>query len=257
MAPDWWWGEIPEGFRKAHLGGTRTIAVRESAERHLSLERLTVDRSGEGEESRFHGRGRLRVLKLGDGTSALVRVYRHGGALRALTGNLFFTWPPRPMRELSITEAARKRGVRTVEILAAGVERVCGPLYRGWLVTREIQGARDVWAIVQGDDCTGGSKYALLESVAHMVRSMHRSGVYHRDLNLKNILVRRESERLEGYIIDLDKSRMFPDGVPQAMAEKNLARLGRSIRKLDPAGRRLSGSDWDLFLKFYREAGGG
>jgi 3-deoxy-D-manno-octulosonic acid kinase len=257
MASDWWWGEIPEGFRKAHLGGTRTIAVRESAERHLSLERLTVERSGAGEESRFHGRGRLRVLKLGDGTSALVRAYRHGGVLRALTGDLFFTWPPRPLRELSVTEAARKRGVPTVEILAAGVERVCGLLYRGWLVTREIQGARDVWAVVEGDDFAGGSKNQLLEAVARAVRSMHRSGVYHRDLNLKNILLRRESERLESYIIDLDKARLFPGDVPQAMAEKNLARLGRSIRKLDPAGRRLSGSDWDRFLKFYREGGGG
>jgi hypothetical protein len=257
MASDWWWGEIPEGFRKTHLGGRRTIAVRESAEEKLGLEKLAVGRSLEGEESRFHGRGRLRVFNLGDGTKALVRSYRHGGVLRALTGDLFFTWPPRPLRELSVTEAARKRGVPTVEILAAGVERVCGPLYRGWLATREIQGARDVWAVVQGDDFAGGSKHALLEAVARAVRSMHRSGVYHRDLNLKNILARRESERLESYIIDLDKSRLFPGDVPAAMAEKNLARLGRSIRKLDPAGRYLSGSDWDLFLKFYREAGGG
>jgi 3-deoxy-D-manno-octulosonic acid kinase len=257
MASDCLWGEIPEGFRKTQLGGGRTLAVRESAAEKLGLEKLVTSRSLEGDESRFHGRGRLRVFKLGDGTNALVRSYRHGGVLRALTGDWFFTWPPRPFRELAVTEEARRRGVPTVEILAAVVERVCGPLYRGALVTREIEGGRDLWDAAQRDDFAGEAKAGALEAAARAVRAMHGAGVYHRDLNWKNILARRAGGRWQGYIIDLDKARLFAGELPRLRAEKNLARLSRSMRKLDPAGRYLAEGDWRLFLKYYREVGGG
>ena len=145
MARDWLWGDLPKGFKKVRVDRTRMIVVREGVEAYLSPERL-LEKRGEGKEaSRFHGRERLGLLRLEDGGTALVRPYRHGGMLRRLTGGVFFTWPPRPFMELATTEEARRRGVPTLEILVACVERLCGPLYRGWLVTRELEGARDLW----------------------------------------------------------------------------------------------------------------
>ena len=38
---------------------------------------------------------------------------------------------------------------------------------------------------------------------------MHREGVYHADLNLKNILLRVENGAAVSYIIDYDKARLF------------------------------------------------
>src|SRR5712692_5732093 len=200
MPWDWLWGDLPEGFKRVRVNRTRVIVAREGAEAFLSLEKLLADESAQREGSRFHGRERLAVLRMDNEGSALARSYRHGGMLRRLTGGFFFTWPARPFKELAVTEEARRRGLPTVEILAACVERICGPFYRGWLVTRELEGARDLWAAVQEEGLATISKKSLLETVARTVRLMHRHGIYHRDLNLKNILVRREADRLASYI---------------------------------------------------------
>jgi hypothetical protein len=251
MAADWFWGDVPEGFEKVQRAARRVIVVRAGAAGDDELENLFMDGSAGGEESRYHGRAKLAHLRLNDGTSALVRRYRHGGVLRRFTGGVFCTWPPRPFRELAITEAARRAGLPTVEVLAACVERIWGPFYRGCLVTRELAGARDLWAALQ-DDSFG--RRSVLEAVARSVRHMHRRGIYHGDLNLKNILVAREGARLQSYIIDFDKARLFAGEVPAAKAERNLARLLRSICKLDAQRRYLSAADWDDLVGFYRDA---
>lgn len=258
MARNWLWGDLPKGFKRLHVDRTHIVVVREGVEAFLSPERLLAERERGKEQSPFHGRERLAVVRLENGVTALVRSYRHGGTLRHLTGGLFFTWPPRPFRELEMTEGARRRGLRTSEILAACVERVWGPFYRGWLVTRELEGARDLWAGIKDDDLFGAaSRKSLLQVVARAVRQMHRQGVYHRDLNLRNILVRREGDKLRSYIIDFDKARFFRGEVPAAAAQRNLARLLRSVCKLDPQRRYLSRTDWDNFIRFYHDAGAG
>jgi hypothetical protein len=68
-------------------------------------------------------------------------------------------------------------------------------------------------------------------------------------------LIRREDGELKSYVIDFDKAKFFPGGVPAGKARRNLARLLRSICKLDPKRRYLSESDWERFTGFYREAG--
>ena len=241
------WGEIPEGFDKIRSGG-RMALVRADMAAHLDLQQLW---NTAAEESGVFGRGELGVLRL-DGGDALVRRYRHGGALRALTGDFFLTWPPRPFRELALTEAARRRGVPTVEVLAAIVESVAGPVYRGWLVTRRLEGARDLWDAARADALD--AKREGWEAAARAVRAMHRCGIDHRDLNLKNILLRLENGSARGFVIDFDKSRLHAGEVPSPRAKKNLDRLERSINKLDPGRRHITAADWELFLRVYREA---
>jgi tRNA A-37 threonylcarbamoyl transferase component Bud32 len=134
------------------------------------------------------------------------------------------------------------------------VEALAGPCYRGWLVTRRLTGARDFWAVAQAEDFAA-DKASWLEAAAGTVRAMHQCGIDHFDLNLKNILLRREAGGARAYIIDFDKSRVFNGAVPRGRGERNLARLKRSIEKLDPAGRFVTVADWEDFLTAYREAG--
>jgi hypothetical protein len=94
------------------------------------------------EATGLQGRGQLRRVKLPNGDVALLRRYHHGGMFCRLSDGVFFTWPPRPFRELMITEELRRRGIPTAEVYGACVEPVCGPLYRGWLATRAIPGAQ-------------------------------------------------------------------------------------------------------------------
>lgn len=244
------WGVFPANFKKISDGNGNRMVVRQDcpSEIDFSLCRNEPDRSA---ESPYHGRGALSAIQLSDGATALVRQYHHGGLLRGLTRTWFFTWPPRPFRELSVTEELRRRGVRTLEVYAACVSRGVGPFYRGWLVTKELAGAADLWSALQNGFIERAGLEASLQAVAASIRAMHREGIYHSDLNLKNILVRMEGEGVVSYIIDFDKAKLVLGKLPTELAKKNLDRLLRSICKLDPERKYFSASAWQQFVDFY------
>lgn len=254
MFEEYLWGEVPAGFRKLSPSRKQVVLIREGLEGCVSADLLFGPKEAEEGSSLLKGRGKVRLLQLGDGESAVVRKYRHGGVFRHLTGDLFFTWPPRPFTELAMTAEASRRGVPTLEVLGAFVERVAGPIYRGWLATRRLKGGRDLWDALRSGAYPGDEGTALLRAVARSIMRMHQQGIYHRDLNLKNIMIRDEQGQITVYIIDFDKARFFPGEVPAHRARRNLDRLLRSARKLDPGLRHLSHEAWNLLIDFYREA---
>jgi tRNA A-37 threonylcarbamoyl transferase component Bud32 len=249
------WGAIPPGFKKAvGKDGSRMI-VRDDQENSVTV-CACRDFAGGQEASRFAGRARLKPLKLPGGETALIRSYYHGGLFRGLTGDVFFSWPPRPFRELGITEELRRRGVPTVEVYAALVEPIWGPFYRGRLITRELRGAQDFWAACQSGFMREAGPESCLRAVARSIRALHDQGVYHGDLNLKNILVRLEPKGVGGYIIDFDKAKLVLGSLPPELAKRNLNRLLRSVRKLDPNRAYFLPAYWDQLVNFYHEANG-
>jgi tRNA A-37 threonylcarbamoyl transferase component Bud32 len=246
------WGVIPSGFKKVTGSGGCLWIVREDRDEEIDASICRADLSMA--DKRYQGRGVLKSVRLRDGETALIRSYRHGGLLRSLTRECYFTWPPRPFRELAITEELRRRGLRTLEVYAAGVQLVCGPIYRGCLVTRELRDSKDLWATLQGEPGGPRPLASILKAAAETVRAMHREGVYHSDLNLKNILIRSMPDGVEGYVIDFDRSKLFLGKLAPRLAKANLDRLLRSACKLDPERRYLTEASWQEFLEFYHGA---
>jgi serine/threonine protein kinase len=246
------WGAVPPGFKKITDKAGARLVVREDRISDIDPSICRADRPAG--DRRYHGRSALTALRLPDGGSALIRDYRHGGLFRGVTRGWFFTWPPRPFRELAITEELRRRGLRTVEIYAAGVQTVGGPFYRGCLVMRELGDAQDLWATLQDPSMGPGRLAAVLKAAADIVRRMHREGVYHGDLNLKNLLIRNSRDSVEGYVIDFDKAKLFLGRLPPLMVNRNLERLHRSAFKLDPERRYLTAASWKEFVNFYHGA---
>jgi tRNA A-37 threonylcarbamoyl transferase component Bud32 len=250
------WGAVPAGFAKWSDGKGARMIVRHGREGEIDIA-LCFAENGRSEASRYQGRGALQTFHLSDGTSAVVRQCRHGGTFRGLTGRWFFTWPPRPFRELIVTEELRRRGVPTVEVLAACTIRGLGPFYRGCLVTRELAESEDLWSALQSGLVARLGWEATLRAVAASIRAMHREGVYHTDLNLKNILVRPEESAVASYIIDFDKAKLFLGKLPAELVKRNLDRLLRSVRKLDPQGNYFSAPAWEEFVSYYHDGATG
>jgi 3-deoxy-D-manno-octulosonic acid kinase len=243
------WGEVPRGFTKITAEPHCRLIVRDD-----KVERITASVCLSGSEAgagRFQGRERLRSVHLANGDTALIRTYRHGGIFRHCSGGIFCSWPPRPFRELVITEEIRRRGIPTVETYGACIKQIWGPFYRGWLVTREITGAEDLWQAFKSGLVQELGIERILRAVAGSLRALHREGVYHADLNLKNILVGRDKEGVKGYIIDFDNAKLILGELPPELARRNIIRLLRSVNKLDPERTHFSPAYWDQFVSFY------
>ena len=248
------WGAVSENFSRVTAERRLRFLLRSDVADQIKIDSVRGDHHP-GQFSRFAGREALRTVTLKNGENALIRTYRHGGVFRWITGKTFFSWPPRPFRELAITEELRRRGIPTVEVYGAGVEGIFGPFYRGWLITRELKDSYDVWTALQNGFVRKWTFERVFRSVATSLRSLHREGVYHGDLNLKNILVKAEPTGVKGYIIDFDKAVLFVGTLPEPLAEKNLRRLLRSALKLDPRRQYLTAAEWDKLLTWYHEAG--
>jgi 3-deoxy-D-manno-octulosonic acid kinase len=181
----------------------------------------------------------------------IVRDYKHGGLLGKLFGS-YFCNGNRPLHELYLNEIAFQKGVPCAEVIAITKKKVWGIFYKSTFISKEISGADDLIQFLQKSslEYLQRMKKSIMSALARSIRKMHDCGIYHADLHLKNILVKKDSNgRFQIYIIDLDKSVIF-DKLNVGQRIKNLIRLDRSLEKL----RWLLTGTTD---KFQRYTGGG
>ncbi|MBI4865319.1 MAG: hypothetical protein HY816_00060 [Candidatus Wallbacteria bacterium] len=192
---------------------------------------------------RMRGRGTTISFPLPGLTHrVVVRHYYHGGWLRHLTGDLFWSRPPRPFHELTVSEEARSQGVSTPQVIAAVVRWVTPVLYRGDLITAEVPEARDPLEFFESETDASARRRALA-SLADAIRKMHECQLHHEDLNVRNLLLTEE----RAHILDLDGARFF-EILGSKRIKSNLLRLSRSMRK---EKMRLSNREVLYFLYCY------
>ena len=162
------------------------------------------------------------------GIPVLVKRLYHGGFLAALTGDRFLS-SRRFRTHLECGEFLASRGVPTPETLFVAWRR------RGLLVRGEI----GVYYIARAFDAASHlfpAPHRLpadwrqrIGAAAAVTARLHRLGVEHGDLNLRNFLFVPSGEI---HILDLDKAHRRRPPLPAAARRRNLARLERSLRKL-------------------------
>ena len=226
---------IPQEFTAFETRAGYVVVRDGVSERLLQVVLDATPESVEGEPLAGGGRGGTWAVTVGDGSRAVLRWYRRGGALRHFVRDRYFGWRPRPIAELVLTEQARRRGVAAVEVLAARVDRLPAGFYRGALVTREIERAETLGEVLRRRPL-GNERRALIVAVARALRTMHDCGVHHRDLNVDNILVRFRGGSMDGpievHLIDFDRGKLCR-AVRVAARRRALGRLARSLAKLD------------------------
>ena len=248
----------PPGFiciRDSHT----TVVVREDYKAELLLQGLDNPEKLRAlcrdSSARYSGRGATPAVPLEGrpGERMIIKTYRRGGLLRFLVRDLYWG-DSRPIEELWVGAAALQAGIPTAEVLAAIAFRVAGPFYRGYLITRELSGCKALPSFLSAardktSEETFRNKRALLARTAQTVRAMHDRGLYHGDLNLKNVLIDAEQQRTI-YIIDWDKSRA-QENISPALRSSNMVRCCRSMVKLSRQGLALTERDQLYFLHAY------
>ncbi|MCX8116480.1 MAG: hypothetical protein N3G78_00940 [Desulfobacterota bacterium] len=190
------------------------------------------------------------VIDLGEGLRIVLRKYSHGGLLRLLTGEIFL-FGARSFRELVLTEEVRATSIPTIQAVGAIHRVILWPFYRAFLLSMEVEGARDLFDFLLAMRGSASPealrrKRWIIRSAGLLLQKFHNEGFYHRDLQLRNLLVAGD----QVLIIDLDRSGRKKD-LSLRTRIKNLLRLNRSIDKGKSFGLPVTRTDrWRFFLAY-------
>lgn len=175
---------------------------------------------GEGcEPAAAKGRVHLARFPYADGYG-LVRPYKRGGLVRHFLAETYL-FDNRPLRELNILRYLYEQEFAVPMPLGACWERTRVG-YRGSIATQEL----DALTLVEYLGNSRETADQALRQCGELIRKMHDLGVFHADLQARNILVGPSSV----YLIDFDNARKTQSLGPYQRA-RNLLRLRRSLEK--------------------------
>jgi hypothetical protein len=220
-------GEVVCGRRRLYIARPFSGQA-EGISRHLT---------SMGPSDRAAGNRRSAVALTVEGMPPLfVRRSRRGGLMRFLLSELYVGFTPRPLQELMVNADAYQRGLPVVEPVGAMVEALGPCCYRGCFLTRALDGVT-LWNLLLAGGEPEERREALVQTRL-AIDQMHDGGLYHADLNFHNLFVRSSDAAV--VVLDLDKARLYPAPLAQALRRRNFRRLGRSALRLIKAGALLT-----------------
>jgi tRNA A-37 threonylcarbamoyl transferase component Bud32 len=118
-------------------------------------------------------------------------------------------------------------GIPAPQVVAHGLQRVCGLFIKGAIATRELPGTQDLASLfLQHDPRLKDPAWvrSIVLQVAHHARLLHRHRFIHNDLKWRNILVDGQGT---AYFIDCPWGRLWPWPGFARRREKDLATLDK------------------------------
>lgn len=181
-------------------------------------------------------RGALSSFPWTAGRQGMVRVCHRGGIIACLLTDKYLL-VNRPGREFATHWQVEQRGLPVPRILGAVWKRR-GPWVGGAVATELLAGPDLLaWLHAHASEESRLESIRMLQQVGRLVCDMHQRGVWHADLQVKNVVV------AEGHphLIDLDRAVVGP--VPGRIQRgRNLLRFRRSLQK--------NGLPEDFFMDF-------
>ncbi|MES1933798.1 3-deoxy-D-manno-octulosonic-acid kinase [Salinisphaera shabanensis T35B1] len=194
------------------------------------------------------GRGAAYFLDGLDGSEWVLRHNRRGGALARWNHDHFLytgAERARPIRELRLIAHLDALELPVPEPVAARVTPRLG-LYRGDVITRRIAAAHPLADRLARQALPS----AAWQRLGAVLARFHHAGVWHADLNARNVLVDADDAF---HLIDFDKACLR---TPGKWREANLARFYRSLAKFRDASLAFNflEADWSALRGGYVSA---
>ncbi len=181
------------------------------------------------------------------GRDIVLRHFHRGGLVGRVNRDLYLRVPAalsRPMREFDLLLQMHGEGLPVPKPVAARYLPL-GPFYRADIITQRIPNAQPL----QDALVSKAQTPQVWRTVGAQIRGLHEHGVFHSDLNCRNILIDAEGRI---WFIDFDKCEKR---APGAWTQANLDRLHRSLTKAANGSGPFHwhNEDWAALLEGYAD----
>jgi serine/threonine protein kinase len=113
-----------------------------------------------------------------------------------------------------------------------------------FLVTLEIEDAKQIHQFISDNKLAAQTRRELIQAFGQTVGQMHAKGIFHGDLRLGNILARHEKDRWRFFFLDNERTRKFYR-LPGRLRLKNLVQVNM------PPPASMSNTDRMRFFRGY------
>ena len=172
------------------------------------------------------GRGTTYFLRH-RGKELVLRHYLRGGLVGKLIHDHYFFLgekEARSLHEYRVLAHLEQTGLPVPRPVAAQIKRK-GLFYQADIIIERIPEAKDLVKVLTTPE-NNESLDTLFSSIGQMVARFHQHGVYHADLNIKNILIDAKQKL---WLIDFDRAQT--DCYSLTKHQSSLMRLKRSFEK--------------------------
>lgn len=190
------------------------------------------------------GRGNALMLDTPYGPAVLRQYLRGGGAAKISRDRYLFLGysRSRSIAEAHITTRLAALGLPVPQVLAAICQRN-GLCYSAALLTQRIPDATPLADLLSQYP----SEDPMWLNIGRCIRRFHKAGVYHADLNARNILVDGGKKI---WLIDFDRGRFLEPNSNRL--KSNLQRLLRSLSKQESVSAEYLDNCWQQVILGYQ-----
>lgn len=157
----------------------------------------------------------------------VVRRCCHGGWWRFFAGDRY-VGEHRAKIEIQNSDLIRQLGIATPEIVGVAFYTL-GPFLRMDFITVLVENSEDLIAFLARRPSPQQHARAIA-AVRTLLEQCAASGLRHRDLNARNILLSHKDDSVIAHVLDVEDVTWSPDQVARTRVA-NQARLARSLRK--------------------------
>jgi tRNA A-37 threonylcarbamoyl transferase component Bud32 len=141
--------------------------------------------------------------------------------------------PCRAQRAFKAGQMLKRYGFFTPDVVAVGKKTFVGIATKNFLITSQVEDSVPLYKML---DIDISQKQQLIKQFGQTVGRMHAAGIFHGDLRLGNVLVKKDDNRFVFIFLDNERTRKFKK-LPERLRLKNLVQINMSRENISDSDR--------------------
>jgi tRNA A-37 threonylcarbamoyl transferase component Bud32 len=137
--------------------------------------------------------------------------------------------PCRAQRAFEAGQMLKQHGFSSPDMAAAGRKTFAGITVRNFLITGEVKDSVQLYKML---DTNTPQKREIIAQFGQTVGKMHAQNIFHGDLRLGNVLVRKDNNQFGFIFLDNERTKKFKM-LPERLRLKNLVQINMSLNDSD------------------------